>query len=52
MRAARRLAAFALVLAVCFASAYAVGAAVDPVDPDPIDRVPAGTSPHGGGHGG
>jgi hypothetical protein len=48
----RRLAAFALVLAVCFGGAYAVGAAVGPIDSAPIDGAPAGTSSHCGGHGG
>lgn len=47
MSVARRLAAFALVLAVCFGGAYAVGAAVGTVD-----GAPTGTSSHSGGHGG
>lgn len=62
MSVVRRLAAFALVLAVCFGGAYAVGAAVGPIDSAPADgapidsapadSAPAGTSSHSGGHGG
>lgn len=49
---AGRLAAFAMVLAVSFGGAYAVGAAVGPIGSAPTGTAPAEPSPHGGGHGG
>lgn len=52
MSVAGRLAAFALVLVLSFGGAYAVGAAVGPIDRAPDATAPSGSSPHRGGHGG
>lgn len=57
MNVPAKLAAFALVLAVCFGGAYAVGAVVGPIDEPVPERSVTTTvddddSSHVGGHGG
>lgn len=57
MNVPAKLAAFALVLAVCFGGAYAVGAAVGPIDEPVPERsvtptVDGDDGSHGEEHGG
>lgn len=53
MNVPAKLAAFALVLAVCFGGAYAVGAAVGPIDdPAPAPAPAPAVDGHGEEHGG